>query len=116
VFLTLFLASKIMVDKKQQSLEFQIRFRIPQRFPSVIASEMVIQPSSDGVLLSFFEIIPPLVSSDTTPEQIEAMKQAGVVAECVSRVFVPKSKFAAFAKAMSDVLPNTQETKKSKGK
>lgn len=106
-----------MTDKSEESVELHIRFRIPQKMPSVVATEMIVQPNADGVLLSFFEIIPPLVSSDVTKEQMESIRQSGVPAECVSRVFVPKSKFKSFVDAMASVIePPKKEAKPSKRK
>lgn len=101
-----------MADNLDDSIELNLRFRIPQRMPSVVANEMIIQPIADGVLLSFFEVIPPLLPTNPTTEQMENIRQAGVVAECVSRVFVPNSKFEAFANAMASIIKTTEKVVK----
>ncbi len=83
-----------------------IRFRIPNKLPSVIGQHIIIQPNEDGVLLSFYEIIPPIISHETYEEQITQLKEIGVIAECVSKVFVPNSKYVEFVQAMKSILPD----------
>lgn len=100
-----------MANEKEQTVELQIKFRIPQKLPSVIAHEMVVQPGADGVLLSFFEVQPPIIPPGITAEQINLMQQAGVTAECVSKVFVPHSKFEDFVNALSGVSASIKKIK-----
>ncbi len=106
-----------MADNSKKDLEMKIRFRIPQKMPSVVATEMIVQPSVDGVLMSFFEIIPPIIAPNISSEDLEAMKEAGIAAECVSKVFIPNSKYATFVQTMASILePVKEETKKAKKK
>jgi len=94
----------------EQVQEVKLNFRIPARLPSVIAQHLVVQPNEDGVLLSFYEVIPPLIKEETpTEEDIKKIKDIGLIAECVSKVFVPGSRYEAFVRAMSSVLPKETE-------
>ena len=103
-----------MVENVETSLEVQVKFRIPQKVPSVVAQEMVIQPSIDGVQLSFFEIQLPIVTGkEMDAEQIKTIQESGVIAECVSKVFVPMSKFEGFVTALNET---TSQIKKQREK
>jgi hypothetical protein len=79
--------------------------------PSVYAQFMAIQPTPDGVLLSFFEAVPPIIQ-DTTPEVLEELKRQGVKAECVARITVSKNRFLEFAKVVKDVSAKMSLDKK----
>jgi hypothetical protein len=95
-----------MVDESpnQNEIEVPVRFRILPGMASVTAQQLLIHTSPDSVLLSFFEIIPPVILDTNTEEQKKAILQAGVVAECVARVNIPKSKYAEFVNTMQVVL------------
>ncbi len=103
-----------MAEEKEKIEEQRIplRFRIPQKMPSVIAQHMTLQPSEDGVLLSFFEVIPPLIPQDFTKEQTQKLVETGITAECVSKVFVPASRYADFVKAMASIVSSKEEPEK----
>lgn len=90
--------------------EVKLNMRIPTRMPSVIAHHLTIQPSEDGVLLSFYEVIPPVIRGEIpSQDEIKRIKETGVTAECVSKVFIPNSRYEAFVTAMSSILPNENE-------
>lgn len=90
-----------------------IRFRVPSRLPSVIAQHLIVQPTDGGVLLSFYEVIPPVVTQPLSEDEIKEIKEAGVIAECVSKVFVPSSKYIDFVNTMNSILPVSDESDKS---
>ncbi len=94
---------------KTEDSGFPIRFRIPTRMPSVIAQHLTVQPIEDGILLSFYEVIPPLFPTDLSEEQMKQLKETGVPAECVSKVFVPNSRYVDFLDTMDSVLPDDDE-------
>ncbi len=107
----------IMADKQEKELQVPIRFRIPQKMPSVVANEMALKVSEDGVLLSFFELIEPIFATQPTEVELNLVQQQGIVAECVARVMIPKSKYLNFVKAINSVIPTPQKetvTKKKK--
>lgn len=94
-----------MDKEKELPEDFQIKinFRIAGRMPSVYAHHMLVQQGEDEVILSFFEIVAPPFIGGPTEEQLVALKEGGVVAECVSRVTVSKNKFLGFAQAIQQV-------------
>lgn len=92
-------------EEQAKSLEnvVPINFRIPSKMPSVYATHFFVQDSPDEVILSFFEVVHPILPPDPGEERdkgLERLKQTGVVAECVARVTVAKHKFPGFAQAM----------------
>lgn len=85
-----------------ESANFKINFRIPGRMPSVYAHHMLIQPGEQEVLISFFELIPPVMLGDNEA-QLKLLQETGIAAECVSRITVAKSRFQGFAAAMQQI-------------
>lgn len=93
-------------EKKAKDTEnsVSISFRVPSKMPSVYATHFFVQDSPDEVVLSFFELIHPILPPEVGEERdraVERLKQIGVTAECVARVTVAKHKFPAFAQAMA---------------
>lgn len=89
--------------KPTKEFEFKLGFRIPSKTPSLYAHHMFVQPGEHEVLLTFFEVIPPPLGPNATEEEINIIKEAGIVAECVARITVSKGRFPAFANAMQEI-------------
>lgn len=87
----------------------RMRFRVPSRMPSVVGQHLSVMPLPDGVLLSFFEVVPPIIQGNLTDEQAAQLNEMGIIAECVSKVFVPNSVYEGFVEAMNSVLENEFE-------
>jgi len=106
-----------MADEKEPTpteMEVRLNFRIPPRTPSFYAHQMYIQQGQNEVVLSFFEVIPPVMLEPPNEERVKAILEVGLLAECVARVTVAKGSFPAFAKAMQTVAnqlatPEVQE-------
>jgi hypothetical protein len=102
-------------DPKADEIQVKLNFRIPPRMPSVYAHHMYIQQGQNEVVISFFEVVPPVMTEQATEDRLKTLQEIGVVAECVARVTVAKESFPAFAKAMQQVAnqistPEVQET------
>jgi hypothetical protein len=89
-----------MAEQVNIQVEVPVRLRVPPGMTSVTAHQLVIHTSPDAVLLSFFEVVPPMILPGSSEEQQKAIIQAGVIAECVARIIVPKSKYAEFLDVM----------------
>lgn len=89
-------------EEKTEPVQVKIHFRVPPRMPSVYAHHMLVQPGEFEIVLSFFEIVAPLVAEDINPEQLKALQDAGVVAECVARVTIAKDRFRLFTAAFQE--------------
>jgi hypothetical protein len=96
-------APKVEQTTKTEDFQVKVGFRIPPRMPSVYAHHLLIQPGESEVIVSFFEIIPPLFINETLEERTERIKETGLVAECVARITVSIDKFPRFANAMMQV-------------
>lgn len=101
-----------MVEKKQaekeESVSVKIHFRIPTRMPSLYAHHMFAQQDDAEVILSFFEVISPIILPGDEEQAFEAMKQTGVTAECIARITIAKQRFPAFAKAIATFAKDLQ--------
>ncbi|MBA3631495.1 MAG: hypothetical protein H0W58_01590 [Acidobacteria bacterium] len=95
---------------KSKTVNFNLNFRIPTRMPSVYAHHLFIQDSETEVLLSFFEVIPPIIMQDAgaMEERIKMLQEAGINAECVARITVSKHRFIEFAKAIETIKENLE--------
>ena len=85
-----------------ENTEVPLNFRLLGRMPSVFANNLLIQANSESVLVSFFEtILPPKL--ELTPEDIQELKEVGILAECVARITMPPQAFIQAAEAMGRV-------------
>lgn len=69
-------------------------------FPSVYAHHISVQPIRDEVLLSFFEVAPPLLQAPTE-EDVRQLENEGVPAECVAKVVVSRRVFLEMAELLN---------------
>ena len=99
-----------VVEEVQAELPVPLTFRIPPRMPSLYAHHMFVQPTGHEIVLSFFEIITPIFPEKMTEDQITALREKGIIAECVARVTIAKDAFPAFVDAMLkiDIKRGTQ--------
>ncbi len=93
----------------------KIHFRIPSRMPTVYATHLFVQETSDEVVASFFELVHPILNKED--DNVAILKEAGVVAECVARITIAKHKFPSFAQTFADtadrILKKFQEIEAS---
>ena len=71
--------------------------------PSLYAHHMFVQHGQNEVILSFFEVIPPILTEDQAAERRKIVEEVGIVAECVARITIAKASFPNFANAMPQV-------------
>ena len=91
---------------KPRSLELtdiKVGLRVPFEMSSHLAHHLNVQDLGELVQLSFFEIVFPIIGSDTTQEEIDAIQSGGLVANCVSKINIPKSRYDGFVKAMASI-------------
>ncbi len=83
-----------------------VHLRTPFDMPSRLAQHLSVQDLGEIVQLSFFEIVFPYITDDTTEEERNAIQTGGLVANCVSKVHIPRSRYADFVKAMNTIKPS----------
>ncbi len=85
-----------------EELRVKLLFRVPDGMSGRYAHEMTVQPLEHEIILSFFEIISPLMIG--TPEEQKETVSQGVRADCVARVIIARPRYPSFVKAMADIL------------
>jgi len=84
-----------------QEEQLQISFNVPIEMPSVYATNIVLQQMEYEVLVSFYEIQPPLLLPESNEaENLAILKKTGMRADCVAKVIISKERFGAFADVM----------------
>ncbi len=75
-------------EQLSEILNFPIEWHVSDTLPSHYAANVFVQPGQYEVILTFFEMRPPLLTG--TPEQNKATleKLGAVRAECVSRIII----------------------------
>lgn len=96
------MSEKEELTNDPEAVNVKVNFRVPGRMPSVYAHHMLIQTGEQEMTLSFFEVIPPLISADSE-ENVKLLQETGITAECVARITIAKRRFTAFASAMQQV-------------
>lgn len=81
--------------------QLPISFNVPIEMPSVYATNIVLQQMEYEVLVSFYEIQPPLLlAGSNEAENLAILKKTGMRADCVAKVIISKQRFGAFADVM----------------
>ncbi len=98
-----------------ENVQVKVNFRIGGRMPSVYAHHMLVQPGEDEVILSFYELILPPFAGQPSEEQLKAIEEGGLIADCVARVTIAKNKFPGFATAMQQIVDFLASERKESG-
>jgi hypothetical protein len=64
---------------------------------------MLVQATDFEVILSFFELKPPIILGDMPPEEQRKILEEGVVAECVARIAIARARYPDFIKAFTSI-------------
>jgi hypothetical protein len=100
------MADREQTDGKQVPIE---RF-FPEGLTSRFVNNVVVQHQNDSFIISFFEVIPPLILGDTEEERERILNSINSVkAECVARLIVSPQKMEEIIAAMSQNLQNYQK-------
>jgi len=92
-------------NQTAQQQEFPLRHRILGRMPSMYVHNLVIQPLPESIVISFFEtILPPKV--ELKQEDLDQLKEVGLLSECVARITMSQMAFLDAADAMYRVATN----------
>ena len=86
-------------NERQASIEWHI----PEGTVSRYATNMVVQHSEQEFILSFFELLPPIILG--TPQELEKLdKMTSVRAECIARVIVSADRMPKFIEVLQQTL------------
>ena len=93
------------MDEQDHRNERQIlvEWHIPEGIVSKYATNMVVQHSDQEFILSFFELLPPMIFG--TPQDLEKLDNMSAVrAECIARVIVSAERMPKFIQALQQTL------------
>jgi len=86
-------------SEKQVSIEWHI----PEGTVSRYATNMVVQHSEQEFILSFFELLPPIILG--SPQELEKLEMmSSVRAECIARVIVSTERIPKFIQVLQQTL------------
>ena len=95
---------KIKPTETSQDDQLQVQFNVPVEMPSVYATNIVIQQMEHEVLVSFYEIQPPiLLAGSNEAENLAILKKTGMRADCVAKIIIAKQRFGGFADVMKQL-------------
>src|SRR6266498_3183497 len=94
-------------DTVEQSVPVKVNLPVPAGMPSLYAHQMIVQPVQHEIVLSFFEVMPPIAQ---TEEQVKAVQESGIIAECVARIMVSKAAFPNFVAALTSALKQLRDS------
>lgn len=107
------MAEKKKATKEQEpSLEIPINFNLPVGFPSVYATNFVVQMGDEEIILSFYEVQQPFFLQGSPEENLEILKTEGVRADCVARITISKNRFVKFADVLQQAKNQIPESNK----
>lgn len=86
-------------NERQVSIEWHIPGGIVTRY----ATNMVVQHSEQEFILSFFELLPPIILG--TPQELEKLEtMSSVQAECIARIIVSAGRMPKFIEVLQQTL------------
>lgn len=82
--------------------------------PSVYATNIVLQQMEHEVLVSFYEIQPPILfGGENEAKSLEILKKTGLRADCVAKVIIAKQRFGDFAEVMKKLANDLKAVEKA---
>lgn len=95
--------------------QLQVSFNAPIDMPSVYATNIVLQQMEYEVVVSFYEVQPPiLMAGQNEAENLAILKKTGLRADCVAKVIISNRRFGAFADIMKELASNIKAAEKVK--
>jgi hypothetical protein len=90
--------------EKGTPIAVPIEFSFPESLQSRYSNNFLVQHSDGEFIISFFEVLPPVVLGE--PQQvIEQLRQIkSVRADCVARIIVPSEKMPDLIRVLQDNL------------
>src|SRR5260221_11668649 len=88
-----------------RKIQTKVNFVKTGLIPSLSAHHMIVQEDETDVVVSFFELVLPVIPADVElrKQAIEELETNGVNAECVARIRIAKHRYGNFVKILSDI-------------
>jgi hypothetical protein len=88
----------------EQHVVLPIEWHTPEGLVSRYVSNLVVQHTEHEFIISFFEILPPLLLGTPEEQQARLTRMNAIQAECVARIIVSPEQMPTFIQAMQTVL------------
>ena len=89
-------------EKIETSPEIPIEWHISDSIVARYATNMAVQHTDREIILSFFEIIPPLIFTSQDQEVLQSLKS--IRANCVARIIVSPERMQKFIDVLQENL------------
>lgn len=96
-------------DKPTDKVEIKINFQFPENIKTYFADNFVVQHQNDHFILSFYEVLHPVIlgSKEERTEQLKKIKKMD--ATCVSRIIVTPEKLKDIISILTENYDNFQK-------
>ena len=92
-----------MSESHENERQVLIEWHIPEGIVSKYATNMVVQRSDQEFILSFFELLPPIIFG--TPQDLAKLDTVSSVrAECIARIIVSSERMTKFLEVLQATL------------
>ena len=85
-------------QSKEMKIELPIEYYVPETIVSHYATTLAVQHAEHEFIVSFFEIMPPLILGPDKDEQVRNLDSVRAV--CVARIIIAKDRMPGFIKAL----------------
>jgi hypothetical protein len=94
----------------QKGLGIPLEFETPSDIQTVYATNMTIQHTEHEYILSFYEVVNPVLLG-SLEEKLEALKKMGSVkAHCVARIVIAPGRMPNFLKVIQENMARIEPT------
>jgi hypothetical protein len=90
-----------------ERVSLPLEHHVPDTVVTRLANHVTLQLDQDGCYLSFYEAVPPLLVGNREDVRNQLAGVKSVRAECVARVFLPKTRMADFLNVLKNTLEHT---------
>lgn len=91
--------------------QIPIDWKVPPSITTRLATHFIVQTTPQGeVILSFFEIIPPIIMGTPAEQDAQLTKIKVIEAECVGRINITPARLAEFIEILHTHLQALTET------
>ena len=89
---------------ESKAIKIPIEYSYHRDFMSRYANNVVIQHTEDEFIISFFEVLPPLLLGSPESQAAQAAELESVKADCVARIIVPEKMMPNIIKVLQENL------------
>lgn len=92
------MAEELKQNGDQVAIELPIDFHVPEGYVSRYATNLVVQHTEHEFIITFFEIVPPLILGTNKEDKLRNLD--AIRAECVGRIIVARDRMPDFVEAL----------------